>query len=513
MRVRIFFDDRKFKTEKEPVGGGDVSWKSHFIYDYIQPSEHTSMVVVEFVKKQLEQKHMKIQVLCQHDEKTSGTPLGQCSVDLYTLATGPVDHNLSLQDGEGNVVGRMFFSVDMAQVTEVLVMLKEIHVKNLRSTEEDVFNLNPYLKYAYSKDWPAIADGKMKATYSETQYKMPSPSWSESQMPWLKFRASLNELVKESLVMHVTHKGKYTNTTLGRCNLLFRTLVDGGKSFKEEDLISFKGPLNKKDSGTTIEGRLLFKHLPIFAQMKPIAGGRQAVHTEKGIYDAMPLLTWVPRPSVPVFHSDTPSAEVGTPKTARKSRTRADSSEKKRAAEEGDKDNKFRQRATQSDGLPKDLKKKDRMFASAKEVPTGDLISFTPPNARKRAQSMAPVPSNLGASTSPAVSSSYFSNDDFVISHANNMFGPGGAQSMGNILTVSRVPVGPESPIGQVGPEPAINPPVTPRSNPFAGAEPAPFAGVEPTFNPFAHPQVPPSPSALPPGSPAQQPSFNPFAV
>ena len=37
-----------------------------------------------------------------------------------------------------------------------------------------------------------------------------------------------------------------------------------------------------KDEGSTIEGKLIFKWLPLFAQMKPSTSGRPSLHTEKG---------------------------------------------------------------------------------------------------------------------------------------------------------------------------------------------------------------------------------------
>lgn len=121
--------------------------------------------------------------------------------------------------------------------------------------------------------------------------------------------------------------------------LLFRTLVDNGKSFKEDDVIAFKvshtfivvlsrmlcemheifcpciladifififlfskGPL--KVENAEIEGKLIFRFLPHFAQMKAVNAMRKPVHTEKGIFDAMPLLTWLPKPSVAVILSE-----------------------------------------------------------------------------------------------------------------------------------------------------------------------------------------------------------------
>jgi len=178
------------------------------------------------------------------------------------------------------------------------VVFKEIKLTNLRQVNGDC---NPYLKYDYSKRWAAVSEGKGgKAIYSEVQQHTTNPAWQD--LPEIRFHASLREILHESVVLHVTHSGKVTNTTLGRCNLLFRTLVDNGKSFKDEDLISFKGPLKVDDA--EIEGLLIFKFLPLFAQMKAVNVIRKAVHTEKGIFDAVTLLPGLPLPKVPIILSD-----------------------------------------------------------------------------------------------------------------------------------------------------------------------------------------------------------------
>jgi len=110
-------------------------------------------------------------------------------------------------------------------------------------------------------------------------------------------------MLHESIVLHITNHGKLYNQTLGRCNLLFRTVVDNGKTFKEENLITFKG--NLKTEQATIEGTLYFKYIPKFAQMKPVSVIRKAIHTEKGIHDAAPLLPGLPLPKVPILNSET----------------------------------------------------------------------------------------------------------------------------------------------------------------------------------------------------------------
>jgi hypothetical protein len=85
-----------------------------------------------------------------------------------------------------------------------------------------------------------VIEGKVKAMYSQAQFQAANPMWKEVDLPPLIFKASLPELVKESIVVHATHKGKMVNTTLVRANLLFRSLVANGKSFAENDLITFQ---------------------------------------------------------------------------------------------------------------------------------------------------------------------------------------------------------------------------------------------------------------------------------
>jgi len=315
-----------------------------------------------------------------------------------------------------------------------------------------------------------------------------SPSWDEPGMPWLKFKASLSELVHESLVLHVTHSGKLKNTTLGRCNLLFRTLVDSGKSFKEDDLISFKGPLNKKDTSCSIEGRLVFKHLPYFAQMKPVTGGRPSVHTEKGILDSMPLLSWVPRPNMPVIMSDTPSAEVGTPKTARKSMSRLRSNtniddislpsrtSRSNLFESTNRSNLFESTNSLAQSSVDSISQSKKS-----EVVTADLIAFTPPNQRKRA-----------VSHTPFMVSSVFESDAPLVAQSTM----------------------PPNPFTQTGY--TINPMMTQQypqmsPNPFA---PSPLGQPNPFASQFAFQPQPQPPQPQPqqvPSVTTEQPSFNPF--
>eukprot|EP01116_Phalansterium_solitarium_P019511 TRINITY_DN547_c0_g2_i2.p1 TRINITY_DN547_c0_g2~~TRINITY_DN547_c0_g2_i2.p1 ORF type:complete len:587 (+),score=127.72 TRINITY_DN547_c0_g2_i2:94-1854(+) len=274
LRLECLLDDKKFKSEKQPLGGSDLVWNLEWRGTY-----------TTFTHRALEDKFFEVRVLT-----SSKQVFGRVRVDLYTCATGPADHNLPLMNGS-ETVGRLAFTLNFNQVTNVAVVFKELKFRNLRSPEPGV-GPNPYAKYAYRGQWKLVQDGKMKACYSDVQPGNPHPIWHD--LPPMRFKASMKELLHEAIVLHVTHAGKVKNTTLGRANLLFRTLVDDGRTFKDEDLISFAGPL-KKD-GAEIEGLLQFQFLPKFAQMKAANALRRPVHTENGILDGVPLLPNMPRP-------------------------------------------------------------------------------------------------------------------------------------------------------------------------------------------------------------------------
>jgi len=299
LRIRIGFDNVFVKTEKRDVVGPDLSWKFHWNSEWTLVAP-TAIWTPELAKKELIKRHLFMVFCCQHNCE----PLGKCSANLWTIATGPVDHNLPILNTDGKEVGRFEFSMKMEQLTEVICQFQDIKVLNLRNAPGESV-VNPYLKYAFSKHWLEITSllPNQRAIYAETKHKNYNPEWRH--LPTLRFRTSLNEMSHESIVVHVNHRGSSHNTNLGRCNLVFRTLVEKEKdSFAENDLIEFRGPLQTNYSGATIEGHLVCKSLPCLGQMKSSHPSKRAVHTEKGIVDAIPLLPWLPLPDDDLLKSE-----------------------------------------------------------------------------------------------------------------------------------------------------------------------------------------------------------------
>jgi len=233
------------------------------------------------------------------------------------------------------------------------------------------------------------------------------PKWTD--LPELRFKSSLKEILKESIVLHVTHHGKLTNTTLGRCNLLFRTLVDNGKTFKDEDLVSFKGPL--KVDNAEIQGTLTFKFLPRFAQMKPVNIVRKAIHTEKGIFDAAPLITGLPQPHCPIVmtqevQNENKSCALSCSTSKLPEKPKKEKKDKRGSIKETVDDvkepeptkNNRNSTVTYEEVSPAKTIEKDNLFPHAEDKHSAsprvlrkpiernapnDLISFSPMNARK----------------------------------------------------------------------------------------------------------------------------------
>jgi len=124
LKLYCQFDDKKFKSKRVQCGGGDVEWKN-----FSWKMDDFLVYNIRF----LQEKTFTIDIGCKHDKNEL---VGSVSVDLYTLATGPVDHNLPLTDAQGKNVGRLEFSVEMEHVTNVAVIFREVKLKGLASLSE-----------------------------------------------------------------------------------------------------------------------------------------------------------------------------------------------------------------------------------------------------------------------------------------------------------------------------------------------------------------------------------------
>jgi hypothetical protein len=239
---------------------------------------------------------------------------GSVVVSYFDCATGAIDQVLDLRDDAGTTIGKLSFSAVVREVSEISVQFLRLKLTGLPPVVNSLINkshknerVNPYLKYQYSRNWPAVEHGDLKAVYSEVRHGCDSPEWDN--LPILRFQSSLADLFRHSIRVHITHHGKFRHIPLGHANLLFRTLVAKGHKLKERDILVFRGDLAK--TGMQIEGKLLLSGLPRFAQGQALRAGRP-LRTEEGLINFKPLLGWVIAPELPVCESSGADSNSGS---------------------------------------------------------------------------------------------------------------------------------------------------------------------------------------------------------
>jgi C2 domain len=242
----------------------------------------------------LQQNFITIEI---HSMREKGARHSRASVRIsyFDCATGAVDHTLNLRDINGKTIGKLSFSVAMQEVAEISVRMQRVKLTGLPNPDKKR-SINPYLKYQYSRNWPAVHRGELKAVYSEVRHKTHNPVWED--LPVLRFRSSLTDLFRHSIQVHVTHHGKVRHIPLVHASLLFRSLVSKGHKLKEKDVIVFHGDLPK--SGARIEGKLLLSGLPRFSQGLADGPGRP-LHIEEGLINFKKMLPWVVAPELPII--------------------------------------------------------------------------------------------------------------------------------------------------------------------------------------------------------------------
>ena len=106
MYVKIDFDSYKqFSSERVPTpkGGGAVQWEQQAAFFY-----RTKF------RNKLRRKSLKIE-LWDSNSLSSDKLLGTTAVDLHTLATGPISHDLVLREA-GKPVGHVVFDLHMEEL-------------------------------------------------------------------------------------------------------------------------------------------------------------------------------------------------------------------------------------------------------------------------------------------------------------------------------------------------------------------------------------------------------------
>eukprot|EP00835_Amoeboradix_gromovi_P004870 NODE_410_length_9177_cov_0.515091.p1 type:complete len:568 gc:universal NODE_410_length_9177_cov_0.515091:7723-6020(-) len=204
--------------------------------------------------------------------------IGACKIDLHTLCTGPVHHELELRDIRKHT-GKVILDVEFVIVNDIQLTIKDVQA-----------NFDTELKSAYLKYHLLNTKGvEYKTSHCENTK---SPSWAEFEQ--IVFNCPLKDYLMESLVFRVKDQRK----DLEHCSGVV-PLIDFYKC--QNKLTAFKTVLTNPSTKTqvgTIEGFIFVSDLPEYAQM--IKG----THTETGIINGEKLMDsldspdlYVPSPS------------------------------------------------------------------------------------------------------------------------------------------------------------------------------------------------------------------------
>jgi hypothetical protein len=291
--VAKFPTERKKKKKKK---------KSLFFGSALDPEWKFSMEFFYETRyaNKLDKKIFKIDCF-DYDRVGANDFIGGAQVDLYTLATGPIAHDLVMRDG-GKPCGRLQFCCEFEMYSEVEVTLKSINVSSLVAPEPGK-PCDPHMQFYFSavdatEEAPQEGSSPFpqRAKVENKTYRTPqlndtlAPSWAECEQMW--FQATLRELMAESIVVKINQSKKIRGSTMiGGCELALRKYMHPSTDRK---LIKFREVLRGPDGSANvgvIEGVVIFTNVPSMAQLK---GG---LHTDAGVEGGEALLSGLPMPN------------------------------------------------------------------------------------------------------------------------------------------------------------------------------------------------------------------------
>ena len=216
--------------------------------------------------------------------------IGSCKIDLHTIASGPVHHEIELRDNHKSG-GRVVLDVIFAQISDISITLKEIQASF------DIDIKQAVLKYQ-------LLNTKGPECKTKICENTKTPSWNEFEQ--LVFNAPLKEFVMESIVLKITDPKKGTDHSFAEVPLLeFYEFQNKLKPFKTV----LKSTATSQQIGT-IEGFLFLSEVPEFAQMV------KGTHTETGITNGEKLMECLVAPDLYVASPGKPTTLSNAPSTA-----------------------------------------------------------------------------------------------------------------------------------------------------------------------------------------------------
>ncbi|KYQ90235.1 WW domain-containing protein [Tieghemostelium lacteum] len=259
---------KQFKTEvKKSSEDGSCTWHDvvlEFQYEtkYIHKLDHKNFKLHVYKKKSI----------------GSDTLLGSFNVDLYTLATGPIEHDVIFSKGNLGV-GRCQFKLEMLHITNVKINILTLFTADLKTSSNHDATI--YMEYSLNQNnilkMPAIQGSSC-------------PSWLNS--PPIAQNISLKELVDSDIVFKLKEqKSMSKDIVVGSLIIPIKSIF----SFIEGDEKIVKSVLvdaTSNKSVADINVKIKFNDIPMFAQLR---GG---IHGEMGIKNPEPFFSGVPLPKL-----------------------------------------------------------------------------------------------------------------------------------------------------------------------------------------------------------------------
>ena len=210
--------------------------------------------------------------------------IGGCKLDLHTVATGPIHHELELRDN-GKPSGKISLDIEFVIVNDILLTIKDVQANYQLDIK------SPYIKYHLLNT--KTSDYKTKICDNGQ-----SPSWTDFQQ--VTFNCPLKEFVMESLVLIIKDGKKDRDLCIAQVPLL--PFYDF-----QNKLHPFTTVLKHSDTQVqvgTIEGFIFMGDLPDLAQMV------KGTHTDTGITNGEKLMENLESPDL--YTSSKPTSPVPT---------------------------------------------------------------------------------------------------------------------------------------------------------------------------------------------------------
>jgi len=224
-----------------------------------------------------------------YEQKSLGTNplLGTVVVDLFTLATGPICHDLLVTDKDHNALGRLTFDLEMEHYTDIGIELKDLSGMELQNPSHPSSSLDPFLELTFS------ADPSKAAQHTQRLKDTSNPYFGDAKPIWCK--VTLRDVINGHISIALKDDRAFgKNTTVAQYDLQLRSCF----TFKEGHPVDFQGGLIHHSKKTThhnvgfVKGLIIFRRQP---QMGPMIGG---IHTETGIREGRPLFHGVMLPKL-----------------------------------------------------------------------------------------------------------------------------------------------------------------------------------------------------------------------